>query len=539
MNLPQYRNAFEKLMPLSLALLLVLGLGAAQAAAQDVLTYHDNNARTGEYLQETTLKPSNVNKAKFGKLFVIHVDGKVDAQPLMMRNITIPGHGEHNVVYIATEHDSVYAADANTGAILWHVSLLKSGETPSDHRRCSQVVPEIGITSTPVIDPKSGPHGTIYVVAMSKDHSGHYFQRLHALDITDGAEEFGGPVEIHAEYPGAGADSRDGKNVFDPKQYEERAGLLLMHHVVYLAWASHCDIDPYTGWVMGYNEDSLKQTSVLDFTPNGSEGSVWMSGAGMAADGQGNIYFLAANGTFDTTLNPAGFPNRADFGNAFMKLSTDGGNLKTADYFAMYNVVHENDTDEDLGSGGALVLPDMKDAQGRVMHLAVGAGKDRNIYLVNRNNMGKFNPNNNDAIYQELPHALGGREFAMPAYFNGKLYYGSVNDYLRAFDFEDAKLVAKPSAETPNKFVYPGTTPAVSADGDKDGIVWAAENGDPAVLYAYDASDISHELYNSKQAGERDHFGTGNKFITPVIFDGKVYVGTTNGVGVFGLLGQK
>ncbi|MGH9469914.1 MAG: pyrrolo-quinoline quinone [Terriglobia bacterium] len=520
-------------------LILALGLAAGCGFAQDVLTYHADNARTGQYLHETTLTPSNVNKASFGKLFVIHVDGKVDAQPLLMRHAAIPGHGEHNVVFIATEHDSVYAADADTGAGLWHVSLLKPGEMPSDRRRCSQVVPEIGITSTPVIDPKIGPHGTIYLVAMSKDRSGRYFQRLHALDLTIGAEEFGGPVEIHADYPGTGAGSRNGKEIFDPKQYEERASLLLLNHVVYLSWASHCDINPYTGWVMAYDEHTLRQTSVLDFTPNGSEGSVWQSGAGLAADAQGNIYFLAANGTFDTTLNSAGFPSRGDFGNAFIKVSTAGGKLKIVDYFAMDNVVEENDTDEDLGSGGALVLPDMKDAQGHTWHLAAGAGKDHNIYLVNRDNMGKFNPGNNDAIYQELPGALGGREFAMPAYFNGKLYYGAVNDHLRAFDFKDAKLVTAPSSETPNKFVYPGTTPAVSADGDQNGIVWAAENGDPAVLHAYDARNLAHELYNSNQAGERDHFGVGNKFITPVIFDGKVYVGTTAGVGVFGLLSRK
>lgn len=509
------------------------------ALAQDVLTYHDNNARTGEYLHETILKPSNVNKSTFGKLFVIHVDGKVDAEPLYMANVPIPGRGKHNVLFVATERDSVYAFDANSGATLWHASMLKPGETPSDNRNCSQVIPVIGVTSTPVIDPKSGPHGTIYVVAMSKNSNGEYFQRLHALDITTGKEEFGGPVEVTGKYPGHGEASENGYVTFDPKQYEERAGLLLLNHVVYLAWASHCDAQPYTGWIMGYNESNLQQTSVLDLTPNGSEGAVWQSGDGMSADHDGNIYFLDANGTFDTKLNSQDFPSNGDFGNAFIKVSTAGGQLKVADYFAMYNVIHENDTDEDLGSGGSLLLPPMKDAKGHMEYLAVGAGKDRNIYLVNRNNMGKFNPKNNNAIYQELPHALGGREFASPAYFDGNLYYGAVNDHLRAFKFKDARLLPKPTSESAETFVYPGATPSVSADGTSNGIVWATENGGTAVLHAYDAANLAHELYNSNQAGTRDHFGTGNKFITPMIAGGKVYVGTTDGVGVFGLLKSK
>ncbi|MGH9326731.1 MAG: pyrrolo-quinoline quinone [Terriglobia bacterium] len=519
-----------------IAAVAVLVASARLARSQDVLTYHGNNARTGNYSQETILTPSNVNKSTFGKLFVIPVDGKVDAQPLVMLHVSIPGRGTHNVVFIATENDSVYAFDADTGASLWHVRLLKNGENPSDPLHCSQVVPEIGITSTPVIDPASGPHGTIYVVAMSKNAAGHYFQRLHALDITTGQEEFGGPREIKAEYPGIGVAGKNGKQIFDPKQYEERVGLLLVNHIVYLAWASHCDNDPYTGWVMGYNEHTLRQASVLDLTPNGSRAAVWQSGPGMAADREGNIYFLAANGTFDTKLNAEGFPSRGDYGNAFMKLSMVRGRLRAADYFEMYNTVDESNKDLDLGSGGALVLPDMNGANGHIWHLAVGAGKDRNIYLVNRDHMGKFNPRNNNAIYQELPNALGDEEYGMAAYFNGKLYYGAINDWLRAFQFKDARLLPAPVSETSIKFIYPGTTPAVSSNGDKNGIVWATENGNTAVLHAYDPNNLAHEFYNSNQAGNRDHFGVGNKFITPVIADGKVYVGTTNGVGVFGLL---
>ncbi len=524
---------------LSLVLLSLLTEPATAQSKTNVLTYHNDNARTGQNLNETILTPSNVKSTTFGKLLIDAVDGKVDAQPLYMSRVAIPGQGTRNVLFVATEHDSVYAFDADTGRTLWHVSLLKSRETPSDPRSCGQVTPEIGITATPVIDPNSGPHGTIYVVAMTKDASGNYFQRLHALDITTGAQEFGQALEIQATFPGTGDNSSGGKVVFDPKQYEERAGLLLLNGVVYTTWTSHCDIRPYTGWVMGYNESSLAQVSVLNLTPNGNEGSIWASGAGPAADASGNIYLLAANGTFETTLDTNGFPNKGDFGNSFLKLSTSNKKLAVADYFAMFNTLAESNSDQDLGSGGALVLPEMMNSLGQIKHLAVGAGKDKNIYLVDRDQMGKFNRNNNNNIYQELPAALSGREFAMPAYFNNTIYYGSVGDSIKAFEFANAKLFTSPSSQTSNNFGYPGTTPSISASGTSNGIVWAAENGSTAVLHAYDATNLSHELYNSNlAASSRDHFGSGNKFITPTIANGKVYVGTTNGVAVFGLLKQ-
>ncbi len=529
-----------------LALLCILG-AVAGAAAQDVLTWHNDNARTGQYLKETILTPQNVNFKTFGKLFVIHVDGKVDAEPLYVQGMQMPGRGVRNVLFVATEHDSVYALDADTGVPFWHVRLLKPGETPSDPRNCGQVIPEIGITSTPVIDLHRGPHGTIYVVAMSKDLRGRYFQRLHALDLRSGVEEFGGPVDIHATFPGNGAASRDGTEIFDPKQYEERAALLLLNGEVYTSWASHCDFDPYNGWVIGYSARTLRQTGALDITPNGHEGAIWQSGAGPAADPQGYIYILEANGTFDTDLNSQGFPSRGDFGNAFLKIGTLGGRLSVADYFAMYNVVAENATDGDLGSGGPLVLPPMRDASGKIWRLAVGAGKDRNIYLVNRDAMGKFNPRGNQNIYQELPLAMK-HSFSrpIPAYFSGRLYYASTDDTLREYLLQNARLVAEPVSQTALKFGYPGTTPSISANGSRNGIVWAVENvkfsyaagySNPAVLHAYDASNLAHELYNSNEApGGKDHFGVGNKFVTPMIAHGKVYVGTTNGVGVFGLL---
>ena len=517
-------------------MLFLLALVCVSALrAQDVLTYHNDNARTGQALSETILTPSNVNSTQFSKLFQVNVDGKVDAQPLYASAVTIPSQGTHNVLFVATEHDSVYAFDADTGTQLWKVSLLPAGETTSDDRGCYQVSPEIGVTATPVIDRSSGSNGTIYVVAMSKDTSSAYHQRLHALDMTSGAEEFGGPKEVQATFPGTGDNSNGTDVIFDPAQYKERPGLLLLNHVIYTSWSSHCDHPPYTAWIIAYNESTLNQVNVLNLTPNGNEGSVWMSGAGLAADSGGNIYPLLANGTFDTTLDNNGFPSQSDYGNAFVRLSTAGGGLAVADYFTMSNTVAESNADEDLGSGGALVLPDMTDANGVTRHLVVGAGKDQTLYLADRDNMGKFNPQA-DSIYQEISSALPGGIFGMPAYFNGRLYYGPVGYSLIAFQFSNAKLQTTPVSSTSTTFAYPGATPGISANGSTDAIVWATENTNPAVLHAYDASDLSKELYNSNQAGTRDQFGAGNKFITPTIANGKVYVGTTNGVGAFGLL---
>lgn len=505
------------------------------SGSADVLTYHNDNARDGLNDQETVLTGANVNSADFGKIGFFSMDGRVDAQPLYVSALNVGG-ATHNVVFAASEHDSVYAFDADSGQVLWQVSLLGAGETPSDDRGCNQVSPEIGVTATPVIDLGAGAHGTIYLVAMSKDANGNYFQRLHALDLTTGTELAGSPVTVQAKYPGSGDNSSNGYVVFDPAQYKERPGLLLLNGVVYTFWSSHCDNRPYTGWIIAYNQTTLAQTAVLDITPNGNEASIWASGAGPAADANGNIYFLAANGSFETMLDANGFPVSQDYGNAFLKLSTAGGALAVADYFNMDNTVAESNIDQDLGSGGALLLPAETDANGTLRHLAVGAGKDQNIYVVDTSNMGKFNPNNNDAIWQELPGGLGGSEFGMPAYFNGTLYYGAVDDVLRAFSFSQAKLSTTPVSQSANSFVYPGTTPGISANGTANGIVWAVENSNPAVLYAYDATNLAHELYDSNQAGTRDQFGAGNKFITPTIANGKVYVGTQTGVAVFGLL---
>ena len=512
---------------------LSITVNAATAGA-DVTTYHGDIGRTGLYPKETVLTLANVKSQTFGLLRTFPVDGKVDGQPLYLSNVAAAG-SLHNVVYAVTEHDSVFAFDADSGNQIWKTSVLGANETTSGDHGCGQISPEIGITSTPVIDRGVGPNGAIFVVGMSQDSAGNYHQRLHALDVATGAELSNSPSEITASYPGTGEGSSGGNVIFDPGQYAERVGLLLLNGALYLGWTSHCDQAPYTGWIMGYGESSLQQVSVLNLTTNGSEGSIWMSGAGLAADSSGNIYFLDANGTFDTTLNASGFPANSDFGNAFLKVSTAGGHLAVADYFEMFNTDAESAVDQDLGSGGALVLPDLADNAGTVHHLAAGAGKDGNIYVVNRDSMGKFNAQSNGAIYQEIQGAIAG-VWSMPAYFNNTVYYGAVSDRLKAFPIANAKLATTASAQSAMAFEYPGTTPAVSANGISDGIVWAVENSSPAVLHAFDASSLQ-ELYNSNQAANsRDHFGNGNKFITPIVVNGRVFVGTPNSVAEFGLL---
>ena len=507
------------------------GSTVAPAVRTDVVTYKNDAARTGQNLTESVLTLTNVASSTFGLRCNLSVDGKVDAQPLYLSQLTISGTA-HNVVYVATEADSVYAFDSDSGTTLWHVSLLPPGEVLSDTHGCSQVTPAIGITSTPVIDRAAGPNGALYVVAMSKDATSAYHQRLHALDVTTGAELFGGPVAITATYS-SGAPGSAGAS-FDPGQYEERAALLLSQGVVYTSWTSHCDEPPYSGWMMGYNQTTLAQVSVLSIGPNSSTGpAIWMSGGGPGADSSGNLYILAANGTFEPTLDSNGFPNLQDYGNSFLKLTASP--LTVTDYFAMWNEVAESAADQDLGSGGELILPDLTDSTSTVRHLVVGAGKDGNIYVVNRDNMGKYNPTGN-SIWQQLNGVLNG-VFATPAYYNGTLYYGDLNGTLKAFPFTNAMLATAPSSQSSTQFPYPGTAPAVSANGTANGIVWTYENSSPAVLHAYDAGNLAHELYNSNQAASgRDHFGSGNKFITPAVADGKVFVGSQNSVAVFGLL---
>lgn len=508
------------------------GGGGPTVYGTDVLTYHDDLMRSGEDPSETVLTPQNVNQSSFGKLRILAADGPVDAAPLIVSGLTVQG-SMRNVVYIASEHDSVYAYDADSGTLLQHVSLLGAGEAPSEMRNgCSQVSPEIGITSTPVIDRTAGPNGTLFVVAMSKDSSGNYHQRLHALDLLTLTDRIA-PQTIQATASGNGPNSNAGMLTFDPAQYKERSALTLLNGQVYLAFASHCDINPYNGWIMAYSESTLTQTSVLAVTPNGTEGSIWATG-GMTADASGNLYATIANGTFDPTLNAQGMPSQQDFGNAALKISTSAG-LAVTDYFTPYDTVSESANDEDFGSGSMVLLVDQTDNAGTMHQLLIAGGKSGNLYVLDRNNMGRFNAAG-DQVYETV--AVGGSLFSAPVYFNGTVYVCEVGGTLKAYTFANAMLPQNPSSQTAATFAYPGTSPSISAHGTANAIVWAVQSelGSPAVLYAYNPANLGQEYYDSAQAGARDSFGNGEKFITPVVANGKVFVGTPSGVAVFGLL---
>jgi len=514
-----------RLIPLATVLLSAVALRGQVS----VLTWHNDSARTGQNLQETFLTPANVNSTTFGRLATLTVDGKVDAQPLYVPGLTIPSQGVHNVLYVATEHGSLYAFDADTFAQLLKVSLLGANETPASVS-CTQVTPEIGITGTPAIDLQAGTNGVIFAVAQSQDASHTFHHRLHALDLLSLTERPGSPVNIAATYPGSGAE-----NTFNPNEHVARPALLVLNGVVYTSWGSHCDGGSYAGWILSYSETTLAQVGVLNVVPNGNDGGIWSAGSGPAADANGNVYALIGNGTFDSTLNGSGFPVNGDYGNSMVKVSTSGA-LTVVDYFTMSNSVSESNSDTDFGSAGLILLPPLDNGQGTGTNvsLAVGAGKDHNIYVVNQANLGKFN-SNTDSIYQQLTGALPGGTWSSPAWFNGSLYYAGSGDYLRQFKFANGafSLAATSSVQFPS----PGSTPSISANGASNGIVWAMQNSNPAVLHAYDAAHFPNELYNSNQAANsRDHFGAGNKYIVPTVVNGKVYVGTTTGVGVFGLL---
>ncbi len=518
----------------ALCLLAANSFVVLHAQNVSVLTWHNDVSRTGQNLNETILTATNVNTQSFGLIGIDPTDGNVDAQPLEVANLTIAGKTV-DALYVATENDSVYAFNASTGSKLWQVSLLQSGETASDSRSCGQISPKIGITSTPVIDISQGPNGALYVVSMSKDAGGSYHHRLSALDLTTGAQLFGGPANIQATYPGTGDNSTNGTVVFDPAQYAERSALLEWNGAIYTAWTSHCDSRPYTAWIMGYDASTLQQSAVLNLTPHGSQGGIWMGGGGLAGTPT-RIFLLDGNGTFDTTMDKGGMPSKKDYGNGFLSLDmSSAGKLQVSDYYATDTTVQQSAADTDLGSGGVLILPTLQDSNGVRQNLAVGAGKDGNIYVVNRSNMGKYHPEGG-YIYQLLPGVLSHGEHSAPAYHNGVLYFGGSGNYMRAFSFSQALLSSTPSSLTTVTFPYPGTTPSISSNGDNNQIVWAISHTSPSVLYAFDATLLSREFYDSNQAGTRDQFGTAAHFGTPLIANGYVYVGTTTGVAVFGLI---
>lgn len=502
------------------------------SGSTDVVTYHYDVSRSGVNSTETALTTSNVNSAAFGKVGEFAVDGQIDGQALFLSQLAIPGQGNKNVLYVATENDSVYAVDAqsiigSSATILWKTPVLPAGELPADSASlpCGNINPN-GITATPVID---RARNAIYIEAMSKDSAGNIRHRLHALDLANGSELFGGPTTITATYPGTGGNSAGGVVTFDPKVQHDRAALLESGGVIYTAWSGLWgDCGPYSAWVIGYDAGTLKQTSAIDLVPNNSGGGMWMGGGGPAADASGNVYAITGNGFGDTP------GTNSSYGNSFIRLTASGG-LKVGDYFTPFNTNSEDAADADFGSAGPLLLPDMVDASGTTRHLAVGAGKDGNLYVLNRDNLGQFNSTKNN-VYQEFALSSG-ENHSSPIFFNNVVYVGPTNNSLKAFAVSKALLATSPSSQTAHQFGGNGTVASISANGATQGIVWALDWG-AGTLFAYDASDLTKELYDSNQAaGNRDHFSAvGGHFITPMVANGRVYIGTGSTVAVFGLL---
>ena len=520
---------------------LALAFGTAKTAAASpspaqITTAQYDIARTGANLNETILTPANVNAAQFGKLFTIKVDGDVYAQPLYLPNIDIPGKGKHNVLFVATENDSVYAFDAdNLSAPLWHVNLAKSaGGDPLTQRdaRCFFIVPQVGITSTPVIDLKTG---TLYVLARTKERQGVlsddvFRQRLHALAITTGAEKFGGPVEIKASVKGSGSGETGGQVAFDPLRENPRAALLLVNDSVYLSWGSSCDVGPYHGWLMAYEANTLAQKAVFNTSPDASDSAIWQGDAGPAADQDGNIFAVTGNGEFDAASNGR------DFGDTVLKLSPRGPTFMLLDYFTPSNQAQLNDRDNDLGSSGPVLLPDQPGAH---PHVLVAAGKEGKIYVIDRDHMGKFQPNDDSHAVQTIAASHGA--FGAMAYWNRNVFFIGSETRLEDFAVDHAQLTLKASG--PARFLDSGATPAISANGSKDAIVWAASsknwNEPPtrqAILYANDAADVNHQLYTTEQNPQRDRPGIALRFAIPSVVNGKVYLGSKGQVDVYGLL---
>ncbi len=524
----------------------IASLSCVSATAQvSVTTYHNDNSRTGQNTQETSLTTGNVNSTQFGKLFSTTVDGYVYAQPLYVPNVQNIAGGTHNVLYVATEHDSIYAIDADSGAVLWQKSFINpsAGITTVSNGdvSCGDLVPEIGITSTPVIDPATK---TLYLVAKTKEN-GVYFQRLHAIDTVTNAEKFGGPIVIAATVNGTGDGSSGGKVSFDPLKQHTRPGLLLENGHVVIAWASHCDNGPYHGWVMSYSASTLAQEAVFNASPNGGDAAIWMSGDGVAADVSGNLFFATGNGTYDGTTS-------GDYGNSIVKLSGPAGGFQVADWFTPSNQSSLNGGDIDLGSGGVLLLPDLP-AGSAHMHLLVQMGKEGKMYLIDRDNMGKYCSgcgSSDTQIVQEIPGATAGI-WGSPAYWNGSVYWGGGNDggnpdHVKAFSFNadnSGLMSTSPTSESDQLFEFSTAAPVISANGNTNGILWILDNSSfnsscCQILYAFDATNLAIMLYNSNQAANgRDQSGGAVKFTTPIVANGKVYAGSQSKVTAWGVIG--
>ena len=507
-------------------------LGLSLPIHAQVLTAQYDNYRTGADLHEKILTPSKVNSRDFGKLFSRTVDGDVFAQPLYMPSVAMPGAGKRNIIVVATEHDSVYAFDLNgtTDVPLWKTSFLDPphgvSTVPEQDVQCPFITPEVGITPTPVID---GATGTIYVLARTKENR-TFVQKLHALDITTGKERPGSPVTIEATVSGSGEGAKGGMVSFDPLRENPRAALLLVGGNVYLTWASSCDVRPYHGWVMAYDAHTLRQRAVFNTSPDGGDGGIWQSDTGLAADDQGNVFVATGNGDFN-----AGGPGGRDFGDTLLKLHLDAQGLTVRDFYTPFNQRELDTKDWDLGSQGPVLLPRQPGAHPNLLAIT---GKEGKLLLLDRDQLGKFQVGSDSRVLQsiKLRDAYGA-----VAYWNGHIFFTDRSDVTREFAVVNGSLV--PGKMTA-KMSSPGATPQISANGSQDAILWVVSTKEwneshmdrPAVLHAYDARDISRELYSSEEVSVRDRAGMTVRFAIPTIADGHVLVGVRGRLDVYGLL---
>ncbi len=485
-----------------------------------VTTAQYDNARTSAYVAETTLSPRTVTATGFGKLHVIHVDGDVYAQVLYLPAVDI--HGVRPVIYIATEHNSLYAFDAaNPAEPLWHVNLSPAGATtvPWQDTRCPFIRPEVGITPTPVIDTGTG---TMFVLARTKE-GGQYVQRLHALSIATGLPRHAA-VEIQASVGGSGTGSAGGVVRFDPLRGNPRAALLLTNGRVVLSWASSCDVGPFHGWIMAYDARTLTQVAVFNTTPDGDEGGVWQGDAGLATDREGHIYAATSNGTFDAASGGH------DYGDTMLKLTLGKAGFVVSDYFTPFNQRELEERDWDLGSGAPLLLPD---------HFLFIGAKGGGVYLLDRNHLGQFDPAADRGALQKLkaPSMVMGAA----AYWNHHVYTLWSDDVIKMFNWSNGRLSDAPVSQGTHTFTDPGATPTISARGSEQGIVWVVEtktwNGSDrrAVLHAYDAANVATELFSSETNAGRDRAGVATRFAIVTVANGRVYLGAKGEVDVYGL----
>jgi hypothetical protein len=482
--------------------------------------FQRNNMNTQEYI----LTPTNVRVATFRKLFSYPVDSYIYGQPLYVPKLVVKG-ATHNVVYVATQKNSVYAFDADGGGQLWKRSF--GSAIPCANVHGCGVAPTIGITATPLIDTALG---NIYIANRQFNSStGVYSHSLHSLNLITGIENAGSPVSITATVPGIGYDAVNGQVTFNQQTESDRSALLELNGVIYVAFNSYGDADPYHGWILGFSASNLVPFSAFNDTPNGQRGGIW--GGQLASDGT-FVYAATGNGTWD-----AG----PDWGNSYLKLSPTNTTLSVADFFTPFNVANLTFFDRDLGSATPTLLPPLSSSP--LPNIMIGAGKEGTIYVVNRDNMGHFNSACDCQIVQSLPNAVGvatnttdlQRNFSTPPYWNGNVYFSGTNDSIKRFRLSTStsKLTTTPSDRSSTSYAFPGSNPVVSANGNGSGILWAVEKG-AGVLHAYDANKLTVELYNTTQNATRDALGNAIKFAPPLVLNGKVYVGTRTQLVVYG-----